>query len=135
MVFTAADLPETAEPLPAAPADRTNPYVQLDTPRGEQALAQAEARYVGEPIAAVVGPDAYSTADAVELVRVAYEALPAVVDAEAAMRAGSPEVHAGASNIVGRIGKVIGDVERAFAEAEVGGEDHPAQRPRPAVRA
>ena len=72
MVFTAVDLPETAEALPAARADRTNPYVQLDIPRGEQALARGEARYVGEPIAAVVGPDAYSTADAVELVRVEY---------------------------------------------------------------
>jgi aerobic carbon-monoxide dehydrogenase large subunit len=125
-VFTASDLPETAEPLPAARADRTNPYVQLDTPRGEHALAPGEARYVGEPIAAVVGPDAYSTADAIELIRVEYEALPAVVDAEAAMSAGSSEVHAGASNVVGRIGKVIGDVDRAFAEAEVIVEDHPA---------
>jgi carbon-monoxide dehydrogenase large subunit len=125
-VFTAPDLPETAEPLPAARADRTNPYVQLDTPRGEQALARSEARYVGEPIAAVVGPDAYSTADAVELVRVEYEALPAVVDAENAMGAGSPEVHTGAGNVVGRVSKVIGDVDRAFAEAEVVVEDHPA---------
>src|SRR5262245_63870882 len=126
MVFTAADLPETAEPLPAARADRTNPYVQLDTPRGEQALARGEARYVGEPIAAVVGPDAYAAADAVEMVRVEYEALPAVVDAEAAMSTGSPEVHTGASNVVGRISKVIGDVDRAFAEAEAIVEDHPA---------
>jgi len=125
-VFTASDLPETAEPLPAARADRTNPYVQLDTPRGEQVLVRADARYVGEPIAAVVGPDAYTTADAVELVRVEYEPLPAVVDAEAAMRTGSPEVHAGASNVVGRISKVIGDVDRAFAEAEAIVEDHPA---------
>ena len=125
-VFTAADLPETAEPLPAARADRTNPYVQLDTPRGEQVLARSESRYVGEPIAAVVGPDAYTTADAVEMVRVEYEPLPAVVDAEAAIRTGSPEVHAGASNVVGRISKVIGDVDRAFAEGEVIVEDHPA---------
>jgi len=42
------------------------------------------------------------------------------------MRTGSPEVHAGASNVVGRISKVIGDVDRAFAEGEVIVEDHPA---------
>jgi aerobic carbon-monoxide dehydrogenase large subunit len=125
-VFVASDLPEVAEPLPAARADRTNPYVSLDTPRPQHPLAHGEARYVGEPIAAVVGPDPYVAADAAELIRVEYEPLAAVVDAEAAMSAGSPEVHAGASNIVGRVSKVIGDVDRAFAEAPVVVEDHPA---------
>jgi carbon-monoxide dehydrogenase large subunit len=125
-VFIAQDLPELAEPLPAARADRTNPYVRLDTPRPQHPLARGEARYVGEPIAAVVGPDPYQAADAAALVRVEYEPLAAVVDAEAAMTAGSPEVHAGAGNVVGQISKVIGDVDRAFADAEVVVEDHPA---------
>ncbi len=53
-VFLAADLPELAEPLPAARADPTNPYVRLDTPRPQRPLALGETRYVGEPIAAVV---------------------------------------------------------------------------------
>jgi aerobic carbon-monoxide dehydrogenase large subunit len=125
-VFVAQDLPELAEPLPAARADRTNPYVRLDTPRPQHPLARGEARYVGEPVVAVVGLDPYQAADAAELVRVEYEPLAAVVDAEAAMTVGSPEVHAGAGNVVGHVSKVIGDIDRALAEAEVVVEDHPA---------
>jgi len=128
-VFLAAaadDLPELDEPLPAARADRTNPYVRLDTPRPQRPLAHGETRYVGEPIVAVVAPDPYQAADAAELIRVEYEALPAVVDAGVAMTAESPAVHAGMSNVVGQVSKVIGDVDRAFAEAEVIVEDHPA---------
>ena len=43
-------------------------------------------RYVGEPIAAIVAPDPYRAADAREAIRVEYEPLPAIIDAEAAMR-------------------------------------------------
>src|SRR5262245_59170079 len=46
-VFVAEDLPELAEPLPAASAEPTNPYVRLDTPRPQRALAHDEVRYVG----------------------------------------------------------------------------------------
>ena len=94
-VFVAADLPELADPLPAASAEPTNPYVRLDTPRPQRALAQGEVRYVGEPIVAVLAPDPYRAADAREAVRIEYGPLPAVVDAEAAMRAGAPAVHSG----------------------------------------
>jgi aerobic carbon-monoxide dehydrogenase large subunit len=125
-VFLADDLPGLAEPLPAARADRTNPYVRLDTPRSQPPLARGEVRYVGEPIAAVVGSDPYLAADAAETVRIEYEPLPAVVDAEAAMAAASPQVHEGAGNVVGQVAKVIGDVERAFAVADVIVEDHPS---------
>jgi aerobic carbon-monoxide dehydrogenase large subunit len=125
-VFLAEDLPELADPLPAASAEPTNPYVRLDTPRPQRALAHGEVRYVGEPIAAIVAPDPYRAADAREAVRVEYEPREAVVDAEAAMAAGAPSVHLGSSNIVGHVSTVIGDVERAFAEAHVVVEDHSA---------
>src|SRR2546427_1724993 len=125
-VFVAGALPERAEPVPGGGADRGTPYARLDPPRPQRPLAVGETRYVGEPIAAVVAPDPYQAADAVALVRVEYDALPAVVDAEAAMDAGAPAVHQGASNVVGQVGKVIGDVDRAFAEADVIVDDHPS---------
>ena len=126
VVFFADDLPGLAEPLPAARADRTNPYVRLDTPRAQRPLARDEVRYVGEPIAAVIGPDPYQAADAAELIRIEYEPRPAVIDAEAAMAATSPQVHDGTSNVVGQVAKVIGDVDRAFADADAVVEDHPS---------
>src|SRR5262249_50838788 len=100
--------------------------VSLDTPRPQRPLAASEVRYVGEPIAAVVALDAYQAADAAELVRVSYDPMPAVVDAEAAMNADSPEVHEGASNVVGPGARGIGAAARAVAEAAGVVEDHPA---------
>jgi carbon-monoxide dehydrogenase large subunit len=124
-VFVAEDLPELDAPLHAAHADAGNPYVRLDTPRPQRPLARGEVRYVGEPIAAVIAPDPYVAADAAEAVRIEYAPLPAVLDAEAAMRPGTPAVHDGVDNLVGHVSVVIGDVARAFAEAEVIVEDHP----------
>src|SRR5512145_107475 len=119
VAFAAADLPELAAPLPAASADPTNPYVVLDSPRAQHVLARGQVRHVGEAIAAVLAGDRYRAADAAEAVRVEYEPWPAVVDTEAAMREDAAQVHAGQSNVVGRIRKVVGDVEQAFAAADV----------------
>src|SRR2546423_8106272 len=47
-------------------------------------LAQDKVYFVGQPIAAVVAVDRYAARDAVDLVDVDYEDLPAVVDVEAA---------------------------------------------------
>src|SRR5439155_23838962 len=113
-----ACLPGLHAPSPAGLAGRTNPYVRLDTPRAQRPLASDEVRNVGEPIAAVIGPDPYQAADAAELIRIEYEPRPAVIDAEAAMAATSPQVHDGTSNVVGQVAKVIGDVDRAFADAD-----------------
>jgi aerobic carbon-monoxide dehydrogenase large subunit len=124
-VFVAEDLPELDAPLHASHADRGNPYVWLDTPRPQRPLARGEVRYVGEPIAVVVASDAYAAADAAAAVRVEYAPLPAVTDAEGAMRSGAPEAHTGLPNLVGHAGTVIGDVERAFGEADVVVEEHP----------
>jgi carbon-monoxide dehydrogenase large subunit len=119
MAFAADDLPELAAPLPAASADPTNPYVILDSPRPQPVLARGEVRHVGEAIAAVLASDRYRAADAAEAVTVAYEAAPAVMDAAAAMHEDAEPVHAGQSNVVGRIQKVVGDVDAAFAAADV----------------
>ncbi len=119
MAFVADDFPELAAPLHAATADPTNPYVLLDLPRPQHVLARGEVRHVGEAIAVVLANDRYRAADAAETVTVEYEPWPAVIDSEAAMREDSPQVHQGHGNVVGRIRKVIGDVDKAFAEADV----------------
>jgi carbon-monoxide dehydrogenase large subunit len=123
-VFLAGDLPELAEALPAATAEPTNPYVRLDRPRPQRPLAEGEVHYAGEPLAAILAPDPYRAADACAAVRVEYEVMPAVVDAEAAMEEGAPPVHGGLDNVVGQVGTVIGDVEGAFAAAGVVIEEH-----------
>src|SRR5271169_6029648 len=61
-------------------------------------LAQGRVRYVGERVALVIAATEAQARDAAELVSVDYEALPAVVRAEDAVRTGAPLVHEGAAH-------------------------------------
>jgi carbon-monoxide dehydrogenase large subunit len=73
-VFTAADLnPDVKEAWHAA-AGKDVP----DTPRPP--LAEGEAKFVGDPVALVVAENRYIAEDALELIDVDYEPLPAVSD-------------------------------------------------------
>ena len=82
-------------------------------------LATGRVRYVGQPLALVVAETAAVAADALELIEVEIEPLPAVPDLAAAIGAEAPRLHDEApGNRAIRWG--FGDqgaVERAFAEA------------------
>src|SRR5215469_5594495 len=81
-------------------------------------MATDEVRYVGEIVACVVARDRYAAADALELIDVEYEQLPAVLDMEAALAEGSPKVHeAGNKSFVWPFAQ--GDVDAAFRDAPV----------------
>lgn len=82
-------------------------------------LCLGEARYVGEEVAAVAAVTEEIAADAAQLVQVEYQELPAVTDAEEAMRSGAPVVKEG-GNIWGGKPRVYqrGDVAKGFAEAD-----------------
>src|SRR5262249_27279329 len=90
----------------------------------ETALADGLVRYVGEGVAAVIAADEETPQAALELIDVDYEPLPALVDPEAAMAEGAPQLHEGAErNIVAHNRVIGGDVEQGFAEADVVYED------------
>jgi len=57
------------------------------------ALATDKVKYHGDPIAVVIARDKYTAEDAAELVIVDYEELPVILDAEAALEPGAPQVH------------------------------------------
>ena len=57
------------------------------------ALAVDKVKYHGDPVAVVIARDKYIAEDAAELVMVDYEELPVVLDAEAALKPGAPQVH------------------------------------------
>jgi carbon-monoxide dehydrogenase large subunit len=83
-------------------------------------LAATKMRYVGEPVAVVVATDRYLAEDALDLIAVESDPLPAVVDAEAALGGGAPLVHdEWGDNLALDFHHAIGDVERAFAAAPV----------------
>lgn len=83
------------------------------------ALVVDRARFVGEAVAAVVAEHKHIAYQALELIEVDYEVLPAVADPEEALKPGSPLVEPewGDNLLITRDFRV-GDPESAFAEAK-----------------
>ena len=83
-------------------------------------LAVDKARYVGDGVAVVVAESRGEARDAAELVRVDYEPLAAVVDAERALEEGAPLVHDEfGTNRCYTWALSAGDVDEEFANADV----------------
>ena len=114
-VFVAADLAELG-PIPCGVAVTTVGPMHVPL---RFALASDRVRYVGEPVAFVVAATAVLAQDAAEAVLVEYDALPCVVEADAALEAGAPLVwDAVAGNLAFRFVKGDpGAVDRAMAGA------------------
>ena len=115
-VFTGADTESALQPIPCAwlvpnAGLKTTPY---------RALARDVVRYVGDAIAVVVAETDYQAYDALDLIDVDYEPLPAVVDPQQAAAAGAPQLHPEApGNVAFHWTVAGGDVDAAFASAEV----------------
>lgn len=82
-------------------------------------LSVDKVRYIGEEVAAVAAKDAATAERAVRAIVVEYEALPAVFDVEEAMKEGAPAIHDKPNNIATHFRVERGDVDKAFAEADV----------------
>src|SRR5437764_4517521 len=99
----------------------TKPFaVGVTAPVHYYCAATDKARFVGEPVAVVVGKSRYVAEDAADLVQVRYEPLPAVVDPERGLEPDAPVLHeAVGSNLANNRRLVYGDPDRAFREADV----------------
>ncbi len=87
--------------------------------KDEYALAKDKVRYIGDDVAAVCAIDPEIAEEALELIDVDYEELPAVFDPREAIKEGAPVIHAGVKNNTSfAINKEFGDVARAFAESD-----------------
>src|SRR2546422_9398286 len=82
-VYTGKDIATKIGPVPCAAA-----LPDLKVP-DYRVLATGKALFVGHPIAAIVATDKYAARDAVDLISVDYEELPAVVDVEKAAKGGN----------------------------------------------
>lgn len=92
--------------------------------RDEYALAKVKVRYIGDEIAAVCAIDPEIAEEAVELIEVEYEELPAVFDLMESIKEGAPVIHEGvANNTSFAIKKEFGDVEKAFADSDLVSQD------------
>jgi putative selenate reductase molybdopterin-binding subunit len=93
----------------------------------DQVCLDDKVRHVGDRVAVVAAETLELAEEALKLIEVEYEMLPAVVDMEAAMQEGAPVIHDEADtegiydaqhNVVYHIEAQVGDVEQAFAEAD-----------------
>ncbi|MGD9411266.1 MAG: 4-hydroxybenzoyl-CoA reductase, partial [Desulfobacterales bacterium] len=92
--------------------------------RDEYALAKDKVRYIGDEVAAVCAVDPEVAEEALELIDVDYEELPAVFDPFEAKKDGAPVIHEGVTNNTSfAIKKEFGDVKKAFAESDAIFED------------
>jgi len=81
-------------------------------------LAREKVRYVGEPVALVVAESRYLAEDALDAIAVEYEDLPAVVDVHEALKDKVLLNETAGTNLAAVHEFSIGNVERAFKEAE-----------------
>lgn len=86
----------------------------------ETLYAFEKVRYVGDEIAAVAAVDQATALEAVNLIKVDYEELPAVFDMFEAMKEGAPQIHAEfPGNLNAEVHQEFGDTEAALAESDL----------------
>jgi len=107
-------LPGVAAVLTAADIGELDPYYN-----GRPVIAIKKVRYVGEPVAAVAAEDQESAEEALSLINVQYEELPAAVGLDAALAKGAPLIHENLKdNICGHEHVEKGNIEQGFAESD-----------------
>ncbi len=114
-VYTGQDLIDGG--VGAMPCGWNVPDIKVPT---RYPLTVDKVRHVGDGVAAVVAESPYIANDALDLIEVEYEPLPAVVDARATTEEGAPLVHDDVPNNISYTW-ALGDKEacdKAFAEAD-----------------
>jgi CO/xanthine dehydrogenase Mo-binding subunit len=74
-------------------------------------------RFVGEEVAAVVAISEDIAKDAIDLIEIEYEELPAVFVPDHALQGDAPEVHVGTKNLADEVSINRGDIDIGFAES------------------
>ncbi len=119
--------PRTSTRTSRRPGTRSRARTSPDTPRPP--LAEGEVKFVGDPVALVVAESRYIAEDAVELVDVDYEPLPAVADfTKAVERPTSSSTRPYPDNVAGGMGGAPPDEETFSAAAHVVSEAHVYQQ-------
>ncbi|HSE89945.1 MAG TPA: xanthine dehydrogenase family protein molybdopterin-binding subunit [Candidatus Binatia bacterium] len=112
--FTASDLKQHNRAFPLLVP---HPSLHAFTPRP---LAEGKVRYVGEPIAVVAARTRAAAEDALDMIGVDYEPLPAAVCPEKSLEPGGPIVHESTDgNLAAHLTQNAGDVEAAMKQADL----------------
>ena len=111
-VYTGKDVAAKVGPVPCAAA---LPGLKIPDYR---VLATDHVVFVGQPIAVVVARDKYSARDAIDLIMVDYEELPAAVDVEEAAKGGPLVYEEYGDNIAYKLTAGEGDIDAALASSD-----------------
>lgn len=116
-VFTADDAP--LDPLPPFLWSQIPPIIEEEVrpivrDAAQKALAAGEVRYVGEPVAMVVGTSRAAVEDAAETVLVEYEELEAVTTIEGALAGSTLLYPEWGTNVAVELTLRVGDVDAAL---------------------
>ena len=112
-VFTYDDIASIAKVIPVRVFEIPGLDQYLQVP-----LAEQKVRYVGEPVAMVVAINRYVAEDALELIAVDYDPLPAVTDLKEALKDEVLLHEETGTNLAGSYELNTGDIEEAFRNAE-----------------
>ncbi|HBR15549.1 MAG TPA: 4-hydroxybenzoyl-CoA reductase subunit alpha [Candidatus Omnitrophica bacterium] len=89
----------------------------------QMALESEKVRYIGDEIGAVAALDEETAQEALKLIDVQYEILPAVFDVEEAMKPDAPQIHDALNNIAVILPVNFGNPDRTIKEADYVRED------------
>jgi CO/xanthine dehydrogenase Mo-binding subunit len=90
----------------------------------EYPLAVDKVRFIGDEVAAVAAVDRDTAEEALELINVEYEELPAVFDVDSATQSGAPIIHDYCRTNISVNRKIkYGDVDKGFSESDYVRED------------
>ncbi len=92
--------------------------------RDHQLIASDKVRFIGEEVAAVAAIDEETAIEAINLIKVDYQPLPAIFDAEESIKDGAPLIHNDFKNNINIHVKIeVGNVEKGFAESYLVSEE------------
>ncbi len=113
-----------------------SPHPRSASVTKDQYILDTKVRYWGEAVAAVAATTEEIADEAIRLIEVEYEALPAAITLDDAMAAGAPVIHDNGlegNRVVPDMLFKRGDVEKGFAEADIIIEgNYAVGRPQPA---
>jgi carbon-monoxide dehydrogenase large subunit len=117
-VYTAQDLKGAVGTVPiAVPLGKIAEGMGVRSP-----LAENKVRFYGDAIAVVVADDPYTARDAVDLIEVDLEPLPAAIDIEKAMQPGAPLLYEEfGTNVPFGIHPPTDEIDKVFADTQTNG--------------
>jgi xanthine dehydrogenase molybdenum-binding subunit len=100
-----------------------NPYCTAGHPYPDDSpldtyILDNKVRFVGDAVAAVAAETREIAEEAIDLIEVEYEILPAILSPEKALEKGMPEIHEGTNNICGKHDFQVGNVEDGFKSSD-----------------